>query len=296
MADGMSESDLREAILAYADGELDADASRALVERMADDPQLVRQVLHQQQLRQSVARSMSGGAEAPDALRTKLNAMAAGAAQADSQSAASHSDHAQRPAVLARIGKWMPAAVAAVLLISAFAIYQSATTPTGPGPIASHPVEDSSVPSWQLAAFEQRHVLCSNTLDMLHRDDALPQRITELPQALTQRYGHATPGLDLSAIGYEFQRVGPCTVPGSNSLHLIYHAKADTGRDDSISLWIIPYDTSGRELADGQMIAVLGSEAPHPLFMWRQGEMLYYLCGDRAKGMQQAADMLRNKA
>lgn len=287
MANGMNESEMREAILAFADGELDADAARALLEQIADDPQVLRQALHQHQLRQAVGRVMSDRPSAPDALRAKLIAMAANDAGSDPSPSESIRFEEQRPTVLARIGRWVPAAVAAVLLIGALAVYNQL--------INEQQSEVSIVPAARIAAFEMRHMRCSRMIDTLHADATLPQQINALPAALAQRFGTSPPGLDLSAVGYSFQRVGPCTIPGDNALHLIYESTNDTGHDLAMSLWIVPY-TGQPQLDDGRVVQVVSPDHAHPIILWRDGQMLYYLCGDEPESMQRAVDLLREHA
>jgi len=119
----------------------------------------------------------------------------------------------------------------------------------------------------------------------------LPDSREQLPEALARRFhGQVAGGLDLSSIGYHFDRVGRCTVPGTGSVHLIYRAMAETGRQDAISLWIRPAD---EEFAvEPGTLHVRGAERAHPVLIWRQGEMVYFLTGDGLGPAKQAATAL----
>ena len=81
---------------AFADGELSAEQSEQVLERMAADAGVTRQVLHQQQLREAVARSFEQlAAPTPAGLRAKIEARLR---EQD------RSEPARRPDVIGRVG------------------------------------------------------------------------------------------------------------------------------------------------------------------------------------------------
>ncbi|MCG8510067.1 MAG: hypothetical protein MI741_12640, partial [Rhodospirillales bacterium] len=63
-------------MLAFADGELTPEECQAVIEAMAEDTAVAKQVLHQQQLRGAIARCAgTGGLHTPAALRAKVAAL-----------------------------------------------------------------------------------------------------------------------------------------------------------------------------------------------------------------------------
>jgi hypothetical protein len=228
MSSQMKHPDDPQNLLACADGELDRQGRQRVLEQMVGDGDMARQIVGQQQLRQAAAGAMDDPKlTAPADLRARLRELAA-SVESDNRPAAG------RPPVLARLGRWISAAVAAVLLIAALGVFFAAIEQ--PGNVAA----GSIIPAAQMDMFASRHVACSRSLMPLMVDQTLPQDIKALPAALSQRLGYPTAGLDLSGIGYRFDRVGPCTVLGKGAVHLIYQAVADSGHTDSISLWIMP--------------------------------------------------------
>jgi len=300
----MSEQDLTNLIRAYADGELPADEQAAFTERLAREPELMQRVLHEQRLRAACAKSIKEQAPAPPAdLKDRIAALA----EAESEAEAAQPGQATppvppaqpsqgvQPDVVGRIGgvlRWVPLAAAAVLLLAAVAVYQAgdASDPTR-AQITRIGLNDA-----QAELFALRHSRCSRDPGELHQDPDLPRRVDELHEAVATRFNAPVTGLDLSGIGYRFLKVGPCTIPGQQSLHLIYEATNPTdGQPHRISLWVMP--TPGNsQLSPGKVHRVSLPGSDLPMVLWAHGGMNYYLVADTHLDAEAAAEALRNDA
>ena len=128
-----------ELLMALADGELDFADQPQVMAKIAEDPKAAHRLAHEQKLKQSCARVMDGPEmKCPDALAGKVLAMATQAHGVDNVDAVG-SNLGSTPApkqqtpytgqpIIACIGKWVPAAVAAVLLLAAGVLFNQAST------------------------------------------------------------------------------------------------------------------------------------------------------------------------
>lgn len=286
---------------AFADGELTPEQQLEAMRQMRDDPQLVERVAHQQALRAAVSRAMrqdAGRLTAPASLRTMLE-------QTPLEQAAPTAE-AGSAAVVGRIGfvsRWAPAALAAVLLLGAMMMYFAAPQRSGP-PVA---VNDDIIPASQVEMFGKRHVTCCRELARLSVDPTLANDLQQLPNQIASRF-HASgaPSLDLTPLGYRFDSVGRCSIPGNNAVHLIYKAQRDAGTSggmtsggetsggDAVSLWIVE-DKGQLDAIPPGVIHTAGANRPHPVIVWRQGGMIYYLTADSLDRAERAAHMLHDQ-
>lgn len=290
MTESLNEHETRKYLAAFADGELDVEQNLRVLEHMAINPTATRRVMHQQQLRQAVDRTISNATSAtPESLKQQVQKMMADAPVAGHATAQSEASRGGRAPVLARIGRWTPLAAAALFFIAALVVLdisQQHSSPLIP-PIAMNPISEP-----QYGMFVKRHLGCSRMIDTLHHMELFPQDLKALPASLaTFLGGQATPGLDLSSIGYEFYAVGECNVPGEKSVHLIYHAKDDPSGHDALSLWIRRYSGSPAIELDRAFYVEAGGA--NPLVLWRQGGMIYYLVGNSLANTDRALQKLR---
>ncbi len=299
----MSQSEVRKYLPAFADGELDVEQNLRVLEAMAMDPTHTRRVLHQQQLRKACARVMDRpDCCCPEELKHTLQTLcfadpqasadsvspsfALGGTEADDPIQTTRSS----PQVLARIGRWLPAAVAAVLLIGALAVFFSPRADSGMA---------FGLGEARLAAFAGRHKSCSSDVNKLVAGIQNPANVAALPGTIDDYFvaqlgndqaGRIDTALDLSVLGYAFQRVGVCGLPGKNAVHVVYQAAEGTDHGKSMSLWIKPHSPDLQliprrlytaEAADGQ-----------PLLIWERNGRTYYLLGDASDDARQAAQVL----
>jgi len=282
---------------AFADGELDGEQLREAQAQVDRDPAAAGRVADQQKLRQAVSKAMDGPQYGcPDELRNRLAELAKTVAAESDAPKASAPARSNSP-VLARIGKWAPAAIAAVLMIAAIAVISQSMD--GPSTPANNNSNGLVFNASQAERFGNRHALCSRDSEYLSGVDAFPQNLTELPGALGEYF--KTPvdpeAMDLSAVGYEFQVAGLCVLPGSGSVHVIYQSQTPNPGDEpwALSLWMRPYtaqtapdQTPVPELKPDKLYASEATEHDHPMIVWRQGGMAYYLVGDDYDTVQRA--------
>src|SRR5690606_25746901 len=126
-----------------------------------------------------------------------------------------------------------------------------------------------------------------------YQPDRFPRQVAALPGALSDYFHRsvAPGGLDLSRIGYEYQVTGLCSVPGQGAVHVLYKALPTTGRTDTLSLWLRPYDGQ-TPVEPGRLYLATDGETPMPMLIWREGDMVYYLMGDQMSNVEQAATAL----
>jgi len=290
MAESLNEHESRKYLAAFADGELDVEQNLRVLEHMAINPTATRRVMHQQQLRQAVDRTIRNQAPpTPEALKQQIQKLAQDTPVTGQATARGQTGRAQGASVLARIGRWMPLAAAALFFVAALVVLNIAGRDSSAGfrQIAQNPI-----PKSQYGMFVKRHLGCSRMIDKLMHTELFPQNLKALPASLAKFLGgQATPGLDLSSIGYEFYAVGECNVPGKKSVHLIYHAKNDPTGKDALSLWMRRYH--GSPAIEPDQAYYVESDGPHPLVLWRQGGMIYYLVGNSLANTDRAVQKLR---
>ncbi len=305
----MNDHDARKYLTAFADGELDVEQSLEVLEYLKMNRDAADRVMHQQQLREQVARVTREATPAtPDELRRKVAELAGvefdatKAQPVDSGSAVSteknlrdarpgegtptDSDQSTpRSDVVARLGprvrRWASAgAVAAAIVLVSFIAFNLPKGTAVAGEI------DLAVRDRMLG----RHDTCTHDLEVLHRA-GVDQRISKVNTAVADVLGRASsplPQLDLTAIGYELEGVGKCAVPGTPAVHLIY--KPLEGAEDAprLSLWIKPNDDS-LDVENEQLYQVRGVEGGRRILVWRKGNSLYYLVGPGGDGVRDAA-------
>ncbi len=295
--ESMSQHEVRKYLPAFADGELDVELNLKVLEQMAMDPTNTRRVMHQQQLRKACAAAMCKPEYCcPAPLKANIASLVcestddapplAAPLLTDDNALPYRKSQAAHDGVLARIGHWAPAAVAAVLLIGALAVF---FTPRTGIETAGVLVSDQ-----QLELFGRRHSTCSSDLGKLVSNIPSPTNIAALPGTIDDYFGDTAgqidSALDLSVLGYTYEQVGTCSVPGRRSVHVVYKAAPDSGRTGSISLWIKP-DTGKAPITPG-VLHTAETPSGNPVLLWKRDGRVYYLVGDARDDAQQAAQML----
>ena len=301
---------LREALLAVADGEADVAQRELAFAAMAERPELARFVLDQQKLRSAVGRTMTSMPEVPAGLRERIAAQANAVPQAAATAVpmAAESDASSRSAQsappLARLAPWFPSAVAAMLCVVAALMFMSSRQQPSPSDRVSPLVQQGPptnvdsihvVGSDVVEGLSFRHVSCSRLLSSLNDSVKFPTEVKNVPKAIGDYLGRSPYGvLDLSALGFKFEGAGPCAVPGSTAVHLIFRPIDRTHRDDALSLWSQPDDGSVNIKPD-TMYQPAGESALHPIMLWKHADMLYYLVGDESEMVSKAAHQLASQ-
>jgi hypothetical protein len=320
MAEHFNRHPGRRYLAAFADGELDVERNLQVLEQLAMDPKHTNRVVHQQQLKQAVARAMHGPEQAPPALRQRIEALAEGetgtgvephnSGAVDSSAAAgSGSGAAPGPGAEAndaipfsrgqaqrRDGSWptvrtwsLIAGAAAVVLAVALLLPLDYSVGSGNGKLMS--------PA-KAARFGKRHVKCARGLQQLLNTSAYPTKLAELPEALQRRLDRqpvAGKTLDLGPLGYRFEKAGDCYIPGNRAAHIIYQAREGTGRSDAVSLWLRPA-TGKLAIEPGKLYDATWARTAHPVLLWKHDDIVYSLVGDGPRRTRKAARLLHSRA
>jgi len=279
-------NDLDRKLAAFADGELDGEQNLEVLKLMAKDPSVAQRVADHQQLRGAVAKAMTDPSmSAPSDLRDKIMRMA----EAESSEAAPTHITTSKPGVLAVIGRWAPAAVAAVLLLGAMVALNQSGAFSSEQLITQGQVLNASL----VGQFENRHIKCARHITPMHGTDQFPQDLTALPGALSSYFDQPInqEALNLSALGYEFDMAGLCVLPGKGSVHIVYQSLASTGQADTLSLWLRPFE-AGSGIEPDQLYKTANPEEQCPMLVWRAGDMVYYLVGDSHDAVERAFDAI----
>lgn len=290
-------------IAALADGELDLRQQPEAFARLAQDPQAAQQfaqrVADQQAMKAAVGSAMCGPQmQCPDALKQAIRAMA-GSAPATTSPATAPAPAASpvantashRPTVLARIGRWAPAAVAAVLLLAAGVLFQQASQSAG---TTNSPM--AVLTTHRVNNFASRHSDCAKNPDILKDHDSFGQAaaLETLPGKLSDYFRQSSDGmnLDLSRVGYDYQMTGACSLPGSGAVHLVYRHHDNPNR--SMSLWLKP-DDGALKIEPGRLYVEAGDNLDHPVILWKSNDLIFYLVGDSLEDAHLAVDELRQR-
>jgi len=297
-------------IRAFADGELTAAQQAEFVQRLAEEPGLLRQVLAEQRMRAACHKAiMRDMPDAPQALREQIAALQvddgseqpsqpAEPAQPDEALQISQGEPAptdKRGSIAGRIGawRWVPLAAAAVVLLAAIVTFQAANDAT-PGGTAPLGIVQVGLDDRQAELFAKRHSICARDPSSLTPDPSLPDSVDRLRDAVATRFNAPCTGLDLSGIGYRFLRVGPCSVPGHKAVHLLYEPMNQTDdRPQRISLWVMPTPQES-ELTPGRVYRLSLPESDLPLVLWSKGGLNYYLVADTHFDAEAATKALQN--
>jgi len=295
-----SPKSMDEMLLALADGELDFADQPQVMAKIAADPTAAHRLAYEQRLRRGCARVMDGPEmKCPNELAGKLLGLAAGEADAAKPAPASAAAPKQAsyagPPVIARIGRWVPAAVAAVLLLAAGVLFNQANSASTVG---LNPQAAAFLSTNQIQTLTSRHIDCAERPDRLKNPNQFgdTQDFEQLPGKLRDYFNTDANNLalNLHGIGYDYQLAGTCSLPGSGAVHIVY--RKHDNPEKSISLWIVPAKPAHRELAEGRVYTEVGDDLLRPVIFWRKDGLLYYLVGDSIEDCDKAVQQLRRAA
>lgn len=288
MQEDSTPNSIGDLLAALADGELDLREHPQALARIAQDPQAAQRLAYQQQLKQACAQAMAIGKPCPEELVAKLRAMSI-TEQAHGVNSVDAVGSFASP-VIGRIGRWLPSAVAAALLIAAPVMFMQASgTGSSAGPAVASLLSVS-----QVGAFDNRHLDCSAKPVILKDHDRFgPEGDFEhLPGKIADYFHTSADGMALSldGIGYDYRLTGACSLPGSDGVHIVYRHRENPGR--SISLWLTADDGRYAQMDAGRVYVEAGKTLDHPVIIWRSGGLIYYLVGDSLQDAHQAVAVL----
>lgn len=84
-------------------------------------------------------------------------------------------------------------------------------------------------------------------------------------------------------------------MPEILAVNMIYRPRADSGHHDALSLWIKVYreNSGGTTIEQDHIYTGSATDTLHPLLVWRNDPMIYYLTGNATSPMIDAAAALR---
>jgi hypothetical protein len=258
--------------------------------------------MHQQQLRQAVGRTLRAAAPAPPPglraalqarLREEINRDAASfvaPAPAPAPGPAAAGRQSQGPYRIGWMWRWLPLAAAAVLLVVALTTLDRGR-PWGSAASAAQPVLAPAL----VDKFAARHNGCARAVQQISNAVAFPSDLRLMPGSLAAYLGtQPYPQLDLSALGYDFWKAGPCILPGPPAVHMLYRRQGSGsgGADDCLSVWIA-VDKGQVAIDPDKPYLAAGADKPHPMIVWRHDGLVYYIIGDSLESVDGAAALLR---
>lgn len=305
LPDGVSPGEL---IRMAADGELTDEQVAAFEKLCAERDCTQDRVRFEQTLRECCGRVMRDKPCCPEALRTRIRAMAASqspfhpaeAGQPATVSAAESMAPRTRTVAFWRRSPGLAAAAAVLLSLAGVLIYQGARVPTGQAPGSSGWSGQPVAYQEQVARFvAAEHLRCCQDeaaeSKMIVRD--LDQARDRFARSLGVASLDLSPDLPATAQtgSMTFYGAGDCHVPGaSRSAHARFDATSPDGTPVHLSLFLMP-DEGRLALADRTTHVVASSSCEEKgvsLFAWREGGVVYLLVsearGDFCKTVRKA--------
>lgn len=292
---GLQPDDCPDLIAAFADGEVDPARHAEALRKLADDPQNADRVAFQAALRAKVAGCLDC-TPCPEEVRTRIEtAMRAELAKptpdavTEPPQAPSEPAESAAPAVAGRIGPstrgfspWVPAALAACLLVAAVGFFLSSPGGGGGGGAAG------PLSSELLASFSREHVSCVQGERTPMDAEAFPASVEALPGTLAERFNRprVPASFDLSPVGLRFVAAGACVLPAKGSVHLVYEDPQRAGR--GVSVWLRVVDERSPELEEGRPYMASAGERASMVF-WRTEGVDVFVVSERAEYAMDAA-------
>ncbi|MEM7682358.1 MAG: hypothetical protein AAF288_10425 [Planctomycetota bacterium] len=304
---GLQPDDCPDLIAAFADGEVDPARHAEALRKLSDDPQNPDRVAFQAALRQKVAGCLDCS-PCPDEVRARIEAAFraefASAEQpseqpvgqpveAAAQTAGLPAVHADSPVAgsisprkHAGIGPWVPAALAACLLVAAVGVFLSIGSGDRPVTAGQGPL-----PADLVASFFSEHNKCVTGAGTPMDTQAFPSTVEALPAMLAERFNKAQmPGrFDLAQVGLEYDMAGSCQLPAKGAVHVVYQDPDRRGRG-GLSVWVREVDDRSPQNMEPQR-AYMASDGPdRAMIFWRADGFDFFLVSDRADQAMAAAE------
>ncbi len=243
---------------------------------------LGKRVAEQHQLQAACSRIMKNQANGcPDFLRTQI------IAAIDNPTSTS-----VEPVIAGRIAphRWVGAVAAAALIaVSTMSVVGTLRTlRTAPETVLLS-LSQVLNPK-QITNLDLRHGICGEDPSALVGNSEFPRNVAGLNRHLGESLDMDAEGLrlDLSDIGFHYRGAGHCIAPGPGAVHLVY----GNNSGQSLSLWLRTDD--GTLSLDEEFVYGAPADSPHSgrLRVWREGNMLLYVVGDRAEDVQNTVPQL----
>jgi anti-sigma factor RsiW len=260
-------------LTAFADGNLDPARSADVLEFMARRPHEARVMARSMRFRGEVGRQIiSATPPVSQSLRDRLRVVV----EKDA------ADEAARalPPWRARSQAWLGLAAAALFFIAVGLSFGRL--------MFGSSLRSTPAPASVVAAVTHIHVDCSRAPSLHHAP--FPHELGELSDQLKQYLGKPNPWPDLSPIGLQYIGAGPCSAPMQGTVHLLYKSTR-AFYTDTVSLFVQPY-RGQISAVEGKLYWAAGIDSPHPMLVWRQSGLVFYLVGDGSHEVVAAAQFM----
>lgn len=283
MPDPIDEHSIHAYLMAFADGELDAEQNAAVLSYLAGHPEAFAAMEQEQRLRAAARRVVGEHGSPPPELRATIYQLAEDAADAAAAAPPAPPASGHRPAAL------RASSLAMVSLLAGALIGYYALRPTR-GPADAGARHAAIVPVALVQGTNRIHVDCSRFAASVHNQE-FPRTMGALAVSVQHDLGRDRPYPELSKAGYEMVGVGPCKRPLLDTVHLLYHSTRDDVKD-TVSIFVQP-NTGQLPIEPGVAYLVGGPpSSPHPTFVWRTEQVVYFLVGDDAETVQRILALL----
>jgi hypothetical protein len=290
LPDGLSRAALLRAI---ADGEQAPGSAQADASEGAEQA-----IEFERELRDAVSRAMREPAQAPAGLREQILARFDAEHAADDRpiSFTEHKQQAERNpsalfSILPRFG-----AIAAVLLLSAAALWMGVQQFSGSGPSDVQTANLQTVSS-QLHFVQREHNRCSDIASGNFTSKIVATGVEEARAFAESQLGCGGARLAeaiarMDDAGYAFVGVGACAVPGGGkSIHALFNPHAD--RSDSLSpVSVFLLESPGEGCKDAKpgicYSCPKAKESGKPAMLWRDENLIVFVHSDSEQSVENA--------
>ena len=280
MVEPFDETRIAEYLIAFTDGELDAEHLVALAAYIETHPRSLEILRDQRKLRDAARRvTIENTPPTPKALRNRVEQMGSPG----------------KPTAIpfaAGPRRWATVSAAAIILLVSGAgvgyLLRTSSLATPNAKVDSQ----SAVPPVLISAVTKVHVDCSRFSPQVHSGPfPTTAPFSGLAEQVEREFHSKVPYPDLSSIGYSFVGAGPCREPLENTVHLLYRSVKPTIHD-TLSIFVQPY-TGQVKISPGDMTLVANENSPHPMYVWRTDNVVYFLVTDEMKTAEQARDAIQ---
>jgi anti-sigma factor RsiW len=293
---------LEQQLNAFADGELDASASLALMERLighGDRERALQFVRNARDLTLRTRRAAVRSSEAPSPeLRATIASMLSDNAPPQAPLPIELRPSTTRRAWWRTGVAALAAAVAGVAIgVGTMWAYRGDASPKELSSNGS-PARTGVVPSSTVIAMGRTHANCSRLAEGLHTAtfEATNASLAAVVRAGLQIKRDAAPNAsdapDLSSIGFKFVGAGPCHHAGPGVVHLLYRS-ADPRSTAALSLFVQADTGQFDRLAADRVYRVTSGADTFPTLAWRLSGATYFLLADNEATSLAALQQLR---
>lgn len=291
MPQPVGKHNLHQQLTAFADGELDAAQTFALLEYLLEHPASLEASLammrDQQRLRLAAERLVRAEVRPPsEALHARVAELSVPAPDGSHDPPPDPTRHRAGP----RARTWLVAGLIVLLAGVVVGRYALPRPPRStPDIVADAP--DRIVPVAVVVKAGRVHADCARLADALHAADYAREH-GELAAAMRQELSGPNAYPDLSAAGFRYVGGGPCPDPMQGTVHLLYR---ESGAQPQLAISLFLQSNAGQYPAvqPGRLYEVSGPRSPFPMYVWRTARVVCFLLADDADAAAAALGVMK---